>query len=249
MTIRSGVRGRSVTGRLRPRRARFRWLWAIAAGVLAALGTALVVTAALAQENPPAPSQDLGTIPVPVAAAPAAGAAGGQAAAVPLALPRSMPVSLAIPAIGVHTSLIKLGLAPDHTLQVPPLTPAGVKQAGWYDRGPTPGQAGPAVIAGHVDSYQGPGVFYRLGALKPGDAIDVTRADGTVADFKVDAVDEYSKNKFPTQQVYGPVSYAGLRVITCGGQFDHQTRHYRSNVVIYATLASAHSAKKPMKKG
>jgi Sortase domain len=250
--IRPGVRGRSVQGRPRGRRANVRWRWAGLAGILAALGTALLVTAAMAQENPPAPPHDLGAIPVPgsLATGSSAAKAGGRADTVPapVTLPRSQPVSLAIPAIGVHTSLIKLGLAKDHTLQVPPLTAAGVKQAGWYDRGPTPGQAGPAVIAGHVDSYQGPGVFYRLGALKPGDQIDVTRADGTVADFQVDAVDEYSKDKFPTRQVYGPVSYAGLRVITCGGQFDSQTRHYLSNVVIYATLTASHPVKKPVKK-
>ena len=154
-------------------------------------------------------------------------------------LPRSQPVSLAIPAIGVHTNLIDLGLGPGRTLQVPPLTAAGVKEAGWYNGGPTPGQLGPAVIAGHVDSYQGPGVFFRLGALRPGDTIDVTRTDGTVAVFRVDAVDEYNKDSFPSRQVYGPVSYAGLRVITCGGQFDYQTHHYLSNIVIYAALTGS----------
>jgi sortase (surface protein transpeptidase) len=148
-------------------------------------------------------------------------------------------VSLAIPAIGVHTHLIDLGLGPHHTLQVPPLTQAGVQEAGWYDLGPAPGQLGPAVIAGHVDSDQGPGMFFRLGALRPGDQIHVTRADGTVATFQVDAVDEYRKDNFPTRRVYGPVGYAGLRLITCGGRFDYQTHHYLSNVVIYATLTGS----------
>ena len=101
---------------------------------------------------------------------------------------------------------------------------------------------GPAVIVGHVDSYQGPGALFRLGALRPGDQIYVTRADHTVAIFRVDAVDEYSKTSFPTQQVYGAVSYAGLRVITCGGQFDEQTHHYLSNTVIYAVLTSSRPA-------
>jgi hypothetical protein len=154
-------------------------------------------------------------------------------------------VSLAIAAIGVHATLVNLGLAAGRTLQVPPLTAAGVREAGWYDLGPAPGQLGPAVIAGHVDSYQGPGVFFRLGALRPGEEVDVTRADGTTAIFRVDAVDEYQKSSFPAQQVYGPVSYAGLRLITCGGQFDYQTHHYLSNIVIYATLASSRAAKKP----
>ena len=247
-------------------RGRLRAVWAGLAGALALLGTALLLTGLQSQQHAPAPPRDLGRIPAPGSAAPAltspgqpgqaqagvaiSGVQGGfglrrppaaaGAAATP-ALPYSRPVSVAIPAIGVNTSLIKLGLGPGHTLQVPPLTQAGVREAGWYDLGPAPGQLGPAVIAGHVDSDQGPGVFFRLGALRPGDRIYVTGADGTVAIFRVDAVDEYSKDAFPTEQVYGPVSYAGLRVITCGGSFDFQTHHYLSNIVIYATLTGSRS--------
>jgi hypothetical protein len=246
-------------------RGRLRKVWAGLAGTLALLGTALLVTGLLSQQHAPAPPRDLGTIPAPGSPAPApasprqpgqaqAGAASisavregsalrpppaaAGAAATP-ALPYSRPVSVAIPAIAVNTNLIELGLGPGHTLQVPPLTQAGVQEAGWYDLGPAPGQLGPAVIAGHVDSDHGPGAFFRLGALRPGDRIYVTRADGTVATFRVDAVDEYSKDSFPTQQVYGPVSYAGLRVITCGGSFDFQTHQYLSNIVIYATLTGS----------
>ena len=240
--------------------------WAVLAGALTVLGAVLLVIAVLAQQSPPTPPRDLGIIPAAgplrpgrtspgqpgreqtgaawisaVRARPglppppaAAGAPPGTAA-----LPRSRPVSLAIPAIGVHTNIINLGLGPHHTLQVPPLTQKGVQEAGWYDLGPTPGQLGPAVIAGHVNSYQGPGVFFRLGALRPGDQIHITRADHTVATFRVDAVDEYRKVSFPDRQVYGPVGYAGLRVITCGGRFDDQTHHYLSNIVIYATLTSS----------
>ncbi len=247
--------------------------WAVLAGALAALGAMLVIIAVLAQESPPAPPRDLGTIPAPGPVTPArtaprppgpgpAGEAAARASAArasaarehpglppvppaadpgpsPLALPWSPPASLAIPAIGVHTTMVDLGLDRGHTLQVPPLTPAGVREAGWYDLGPAPGQLGPAVIAGHVDSYQGPGVFYRLGALRPGDQIQITRADSTIATFRVDAVDEYAKDNFPARQVYGPIGYAGLRLITCGGRFDYQTRHYLSNIVIYATLTSS----------
>jgi len=226
-------------------RTRLTAVWAGLAGALAVLGATLMVTGAMAQQHAPTPPRDLGTIPAPASLTPAIGSPGqprrGPAAAAPatLGLPRSLPVSLAIPAIGVHTTVIKLGLAPDHTLQVPPVTPAGVQETGWYDLGPTPGQVGPAVIVGHVDSYQGPGALFRLGALRPGDQIYVTRADRTVAIFRVDAVDEYSKGSFPTQQVYGPVSYAGLRVITCGGSFDFQTHHYLSSIVIYATLTGS----------
>ena len=212
-------------------------MWVGLAGALAVLGAALVVIGVRAQESPSAPPRDLGTIPARGSLTPARTSPGP-------ALPWSRPVSLSIPAIGVHTSVIELGLGADDTLQVPPLTQAGVQEAGWYDLGPAPGQAGPAVIAGHVDSYQGPGVFFRLGALRPGDQISVTRADGTVAIFRVNAVDKYSKTSFPTRQVYGPVGYAGLRVITCGGQFDYQTRHYLSNIVIYAALTGSRATRK-----
>jgi len=251
-------------GAARSRR-RLRRARAGVAGALAVLGAALVVTGVLARESPPAPPRDLGTIPAAGSRTPAgtspgqpgreAGAAwtgaepgrpglppppaaAGTAPGTPV-LPWSRPVSLAIPAIGVHTNMIDLGLGPDGTLQVPPLTQAGVREAGWYDLGAAPGQLGPAVIAGHLDSYQGPGVFFRLGALRPGDQIDVTRADRTVAVFRVSAVEEYTKASFPARQVYGPVAYAGLRVITCGGQFDNQTHHYLSNIVIYAVLTGS----------
>ena len=234
-------------GKARYRR-HLRAAWAGLAAALAALGATLLVTGALAQEHPPASPRDLGTIPAPGSLTPATTSPGhpgrgqGDAASSTPVLPRSLPVSIAIPAIGVHSHVIELGLGPNNTLQVPPLTQAGVQETGWYDLGPTPGQVGPAVIVGHVDSYQGPGALYRLGALRPGDQIYVTRADGTVAIFRVDAVDQYSKVSFPTEQVYGPVSYAGLRVITCGGQFDYQTHHYLSNIVIYAVLTGSRAS-------
>jgi len=94
----------------------------------------------------------------------------------------------------------------------------------------------PAVIIGHVDSYKGPGVFFNLGDIRPGQVIDITRADHSVAHFRVDAIDSYPKDLFPTEAVYGSVNYAGLRLITCGGDFDEKTRNYESNTVVYATL-------------
>jgi Sortase domain len=224
-------------------------VWAGLAGALAVLGATLMVTGAVAQQHAPAPPRDLGTVPAPGSLTPATTLSGhperGQADAASSTpvLPWSVPVSLAIPAIGVRTKVIKLGLAANDTLQVPPVTPAGVQETGWFDLGPTPGQVGPAVVVGHVDSYQGPGALFRLGALRPGDQIYVTRTDHTVAIFRVDAVDEYSKLSFPTQQVYGAISYAGLRVITCGGSFDAQTHHYLSNIVVYATLTGSRASR------
>ncbi len=102
--------------------------------------------------------------------------------------------------------------------------------------GPTPGELGPAVIIGHVNSYKGPGVFFNLGDIRPGQVIDITRADHSVAHFRVDAIDSYPKDLFPTEAVYGSVDYAGLRLITCGGAFDEKTRNYENSTVVYATL-------------
>lgn len=141
------------------------------------------------------------------------------------------PVSLVIPSIGVRTSLVHLGLTSEGALQVPPSTAV----AGWYTGSPRPGSIGSAVIAGHIDSYTGPGVFYRLSDLKRGDRVYVRRADGTLAVFKVTSVQQYAKDAFPTAAVYGATPTPQLRLITCGGTFDYGTKSYLSNTVVYAT--------------
>jgi sortase (surface protein transpeptidase) len=152
----------------------------------------------------------------------------------------SAPVTLDIPAIAVHTGLLTLGLNPDGTVEVPPLDSP---QAGWYDGSPTPGELGPAVILGHVDSARsGPAVFYDLAALLPGDTVDVTRADGSLVRFRVDSVERYPKRAFPADAVYGDLDHPGLRLITCGGAFDHAARSYEDNVVVYASAISAGQA-------
>ena len=152
----------------------------------------------------------------------------------PTAAPAALPVSLTIPAIGVQTNLTHLGLASDGTLQAPPNTVV----AGWYTGSPRPGDVGAAVIAGHVDSRTGPGVFYQLRQLHPGDPVYVKRADGSVAKFSVTDVQQYPKAQFPTAAVYGPVPDSELRLITCGGTFDPATGHYLSNVIVDAVLDS-----------
>lgn len=158
----------------------------------------------------------------------------------PLVLPASVPLSIAIPSIGVQSTLLQLGLNPDNSIQVPPLD-APDSKAGWYKYSPTPGQLGPTVILGHVDSAKhGPAVFFRLGALQPGAAVEVTRSDGTVAVFIVDKVVAYSKSAFPTGAVYGNIDRPGLRLITCGGTFDPAAGSYESSIVAYASLASSH---------
>ena len=162
------------------------------------------------------------------AAAPEAAAPQSSSSQAPVAL----PVSLTIPAIGVSTRLVQLGLTTTGTLQVP----ASTAVAGWYTGSPRPGQTGAAVIAGHVDSQTGPAVFFRLRLLQPGQLVYVRRADGSLAVFQVTAVQTYLKTQFPTAAVYAAQPDAQLRLITCGGTFDPATGHYLSNVVVSATL-------------
>jgi LPXTG-site transpeptidase (sortase) family protein len=154
-----------------------------------------------------------------------------EAAPTSAAVKIAEPVSLVIPAIGVSTSLVHLGLTSSGALQVPPTTAV----AGWYTGSPRPGAVGSAVIAGHIDSYQGPGVFYRLDDLRAGERVYVRRADGTLAVFKVTGVRSYPKDDFPTTAVYGATPTPQLRLITCGGTFDYSTGSYLSNTVVYAT--------------
>ena len=145
--------------------------------------------------------------------------------------PVASPVSLTIPLIGVKTNLITLGLARGGAMQVPSSTTV----AGWYTGSPRPGSVGSAIIVGHIDSESRPGVFYRLSELRAGNDIFVGRADGTTAEFRVTSIQTYLKDQFPTERVYGPTPDAELRLITCGGAFDSATRHYLSNIVVYAT--------------
>lgn len=149
-------------------------------------------------------------------------------------LAASTPVRVDIPRIGVHSRLLALGLERDGTIATPPLSKAGL--AGWYDKGPTPGELGPAVLLGHVDTKKGPAIFYSLGRMRPGDTVDVTRKDGVVAAFTVDSVEHVSKAHFPTQRVYGDLSFAGLRLITCGGDFNGHS--YMDNTIVYGHLST-----------
>ena len=141
----------------------------------------------------------------------------------------------------MHSVLLSLGVKPDGTMQVPPLrrTP---NAAAWYKYSVTPGQIGTSVIEGHVDNDQGPAVFYRLGALRPGDLVNVRLADGITAVFRVTGVRQYLKSKFPAKTVYRPTGFAGLRLITCGGAFDFATSQYLSSVVVFAFLVDSRPA-------
>lgn len=144
------------------------------------------------------------------------------------------PVAVSVPAIGVDSELVRLGLNQDRSMEVP----ANFDLAGWYIHSPRPGDAGPAVIAGHVSSSAGPGVFYRLRDLEPGQEIHVTRDDGARVTFTVDRLEQYPKEQVPTDEVYGSTGgEAELRLITCAGDFDRRERRHRDNIVVFASQA------------
>lgn len=151
------------------------------------------------------------------------------------AMQGSTPVRVQIPAIGVDSTLVNLGLNPDGAMQVP----IDGTTAGWYTGAPTPGELGPAVIAAHVDWQGKEGVFYQLSHLRTGDKVSVQRRDGSTAYFIIDKVAEYPKSEFPTEQVYGDLPYPGLRLITCGGDLDSKAHSYLDNIIVYAHLTSS----------
>lgn len=173
--------------------------------------------------------------PVSPARAPTSPAPPATTSTVPPVVARSVPIAVRIPAIGLSAWVTQLGLNADGTVQVP----TNVKAPGWFAPGPSPGQVGSAVLLGHVDSYQGPGVFFQLRTLQPGNQITVNLADGIVATFKVTSVATYQKTQFPDQQVYGSNGSSELQLVTCGGTFDSQTGHYLSNIVVYSSFVSA----------
>lgn len=201
--------------------------------LLAVTGTGMLVLAQStesARRTPPAPTA-AATPPVapssPRGVAPSTGVVG---------MARSEPTEISIPRIGVKAKIITVGLDAAGAIEVPPLEQPDL--AGWYRPGPSPGEVGSAVVVGHVDSAAtGPAVFFELGRLRAGDVVQIRRKDATVARFVVGSVASYLKSEFPTDLVYGPSDQAGLRLITCGGQFDKAARSYLSNVIVFATLS------------
>ncbi|GAA3489578.1 hypothetical protein GCM10018987_36610 [Streptomyces cremeus] len=148
-------------------------------------------------------------------------------------LPASEPVRLRIPRISVDTPVMRLGLDAAGSLDVPPRDQPNI--AGWYQDGTAPGSPGTAVVAGHVDTAEGPAVFYRLGSLRRGHTVEVLREDGRTAVFTIDAIEVYDAAAFPDSKVYGQAARPELRVITCGGGFV-EGKGYRGNVVVFAHL-------------
>jgi hypothetical protein len=235
MPVTAGPRGRHLRRRS-----------ALPARVLALLGVAVLAVSATTRHSPHEPplstaasaTPSFARVFLPSAVAPALAASPATHLRQPTPLRPSIPVILEVPGIGVRSTLLRLGQGADGSLAVPPPGPT-YDQAGWYRYSPTPGSLGPAVIVGHVDSRRGgPSVFYRLGELRRGDTIRVTRADGSVAVFAVEQVRRFTKSDFPTRLVYGNTDHAALRLVTCGGPFDRNTGHYRDNIVVLASLRS-----------
>jgi hypothetical protein len=188
---------------------------------------ALVLITVLAGAQPPAAVRAAPARVPPTATAPIAADAFRSARTYPTI---AVPVRLRIPALHVDSAVQRLGLQPDGTIAVPKRTDV----AGWYEGGPRPGQPGPAVILGHVDSHIGPGIFINLSTVRIGTLVRVDRSDGSTALFRVTKVSRVAKTSFPTDLVYAPSLDPTLRLVTCGGSFDHSRGSYRDNVIAFA---------------
>ena len=215
--IRSTPRGSHASARA-PRGVPAWAAWAAVAALVAAAALLLVLNSVQRSARSADLPADLGA--GPVVAVPA------------VARTSSPPVALEVPDLGLDTRLAGTRTGRDGTLQVP----ADASRAAWYVDGPAPGDLGPAVIVGHLDSREGPGVFQGLTGLDPGDRLTVRRADGTEVEFAVAEVRTYAKRDFPTARIYAGDGRASLRIITCGGAFDTETGRYRSNTVVFADL-------------
>ncbi|MCW2782738.1 MAG: putative secreted protein [Marmoricola sp.] len=212
------------TGHARLRSRRWRLL-----AVVLAVGAVACVAAGWARDDTGSATAETTTAPqsTPVSLAPPG---PSSAKNLPTSrVPGARPTALKIPAIGVSTSVVPLGLNADGTVEVP----ADPDKAGWYRRASQPGQAGSAVILGHVDSDVGPAVFYHLKTLTVGDKVDVVRVDGSVAEFKVAKLVTYANQDFPAQKVYGYRSHPTLTLVTCGGDYDRSAGGYQANVVVF----------------
>lgn len=145
------------------------------------------------------------------------------------------PVRLRIPSIQVDAAVMPVGVAKDNSLEVP----GASTKVGWFKYGAKPGASGPAVLVGHLDSATGPAVFIHLRTIKIGDLIHVARSDNSEVVYKVDSIAEFPQDNFPTQAVYGPIAYPGIRLITCSGTYSRQQARYSHNLVVFGSLASS----------
>jgi len=176
-----------------------------------------------------------GASPTPVpssVAAPTVEPAPGTQSASTVVDPASVPVPVAVsvPALGLTEELVDLGIAADGTAEVP----TDFDRVGWFTGGGRPGARGPTVLMGHVDSTDGPAVFYALRDLVAGDVVEVTGADGSTARYAVSGTSQVPKGEFPTAAVFGASATDVLRLITCTGAFDQGARSYTDNLVVTA---------------
>ena len=213
-------------------------------GLVGLVGLAGCASPAVATGNPagtvPASSATAGAVDpaatrsasakVAPPASAAASASAGQFHAARDYTPVALPVRLRIPEAGVDASVVQVGLTPQGWIQAP----TDWDVAAWYEGGPRPGQEGPAVIVGHIDSRSGPAVFQRLPTLRMGASIQVERQDGTSVTFRVASRRQVAKQNFPAADIYTPTLKSSLILITCGGLFDRTTGHYRDNIVVTA---------------
>ena len=224
-----------------------RWVAGVVALVTAVVGVALVIAGLTSRTPVPEPrptvGRDEGSRPAPRPSTSQTDeqeerddTAGVQDLVTGPLLPSAVPVSIGIPRLHVSSRLEDLGVDDDGVMEVP----AEPANAGWYELGPSPGALGPAVVAGHVTWNQVPAVFFRLAELRPGDVVQVTRTDGVVAVFEVTRVERYPKSSFPTDLVFGAIDHAGLRLITCGGDYEQAAHRYSDNVVAFARLTGWH---------
>ena len=196
----------------------------IAGGLVAAIVVTVAATVAILAARPERPKlTSVGN------------GSGSEVAVAPVADGHQAPdpSGLRIPAIEVEASTIPLGLRADGSIEVP----QDYDETGWWRDGPEPGEIGPAVILGHVDSQTGPAVFHRLDSLSVGDPIHIDRIDGSTVTYLVERVEQHAKSAFPTDAVYGSTDEPVLRLVTCGGEFDRSARSYRDNIVVFARAA------------
>ena len=219
-------------------RRRARTVVTLAGGALALSGAAALGLAATGQEDaPPGPPPD-GARAVSVAPprTPGSEAPASEPALRSRELDWARPVRVVIPSLDISSSFEEIALDADGVME----TPQDPALAGWFTPAPAPGVVGVSVIAGHVTWDREPAVFFRLGDLRPGDRVEVERADGITAVFRVRRIGEFAKDAFPTEQVYQQVSGAELRLITCGGVYDDASNRYLSNVIVWGRMVSSH---------
>lgn len=212
-------------------------LWPVAA---AALGILLIFNSVgTAEDAEPAATPLISVSAVPGGALRSAGptASPSASAGTRPGLPRAEPTRLKILPIAVNAPFTPLSIGASGQLDAPP--PNDSNLVGWFREGVTPGEAGTAIVAGHLDTKSGPGVFMNLGSLKPGNLVDVVREDRTTVTFSVDEIESFSKSDFPDDRVYADTPDPQLRLITCGGEYDKKAKDYKENVVVFAHMVSS----------